>query len=283
MIVMVHMGKIIRQLRKQQNMTQEKLGNGIVSKSVISRIENDIVEPDLMVLEALFQRLGKSLNPFEIVVSNREFELLKAGEYAAALQTTVIAEGDIVKDIREAKGLSQEKFSSDIYSRETISNIEHGRTPRRKKIKNLLEKQGESFKRYYGYVVTEEYEVYELVEQYQKIAESNPEEAKKLRRKIRDRINREHPVNQQFLESSELFEKRREGRITYGEELAGLERCLRLTMPEYDGMLYRIPHRQEVLIIDEIVTCMEAVQRRTAAQSLAEEMKKKQKKKIKFS
>ena len=67
---MLHMGKLIRQLRKQQKMTQKELAEGIVSEPVMSRIENGTSNPNLNELCALFQKLGKSLAPFEIVVCN---------------------------------------------------------------------------------------------------------------------------------------------------------------------------------------------------------------------
>lgn len=280
---MLEFGKLIRQLRKQQKMTQKVLASGIVSESVMSRIENGVTEPGLVTLNKLLQRLGKTLHPFEFVVSNREYEALKRNRDKAAMGTIVIAEGDYFKDIREATGLSQEKFSSDVYARETISNIEHGRTPQRKKIQDVLEKQGLDFKKYYGYVVAAEYETYELVEQYRELLLAGREESAAVLLRIREKLDKSNPVNLQFLESSELMEKRRKNGITIGEELAGLEKCLRYTMPEYDGFIYRIPYRQESTILEEMIACMKELQRTEAAQYLAGELVKKNEKKLKLS
>jgi len=280
---MLQMGKMIRQLRKQQKMTQKDLSEGIVSEAVMSRIENGSVDPGLVVLRDLFGRLGKTLQPFEIVVSNREYEEWKQNAEKFKMKTVVIAEGDYFKDIREAMGLSQEEFSSDVYARETISNIEHGRTPQRKKIQNVLEKQGASLEKYYGYVEAAEYEVYEWVEQYRGLSAKGVQEAEEWLKKIREALNRSLPVNRQFLESSELMAKRRTGRITVGEELAALEKCLRYTMPEYDGKIYRMSYRQETVILNEIVRCMEEVHRMEAAGVLVREIKKKNGKKLKLS
>ena len=249
----------------------------------MSRIENGLTDPDLTDLHALFERFGKTLEPFEIVVSNREYEERKAGSGANGIQTILIAEGDYFKEIREAMGLSQEEFSSDIYARETISNIEHGRTPQRKKMQNVLEKQGASYERYYGYVEATEYEVYEWVEQYRSLAENEREEAKNLLEKIKEALDCSLPANRQFLESSELMLKRRNGEITFGEELAALEKCLRYTMPEYDGRIFRTPYRQETVILEEIVYCMEQLKRTEAAGRLADEIMEKQRKKLKLS
>lgn len=280
---MLQMGKLLRQLRKQQKMTQKELAAGIVSEAVMSRIENGVVEPDFHILYELFHRLGNSLKPFEIIVSNREYEELKSNGEAAGGQAVVIAEGEYFKDIRESMGLSQEEFSSDVYARETISNIEHGRTPQRKKMQNVLEKQGTVFEKYYGYVAATEYEVYEWVEEYQVLAETGEEAAEEIFRKIKERLDCTLPVNRQFLESCALIAKRKAGDITVGEELAGIEKCLRYTMPEYDGMVYRIPRRQEIIILEEIAWCLEALQRTEAAQVLATVLSEKNRKKLKLS
>ena len=280
---MLLMGKMIQQLRKQQGLTQEALGAGIVSKSVISRVENGQYEPDIFTLYALMKRLGKSLKYFEIIVSNKEYELLEKGAYDTSLQTTVVAESEFFKDMREAHGLSQEQFSFDIYARETISNIENGRAPRRKKARVLFEKLGESYKKYYAYVVSQEYEIFELVETYQQKRKENVEEARKIRLELKKRMDGNHPVNRQFMESAELMEKRQKGSLTAGETMAGLEKCLRYTMPEYDGTIYRIPHRQETVILKEIVECLKELNRKEATLELAFEVEKKNSKKLKIS
>lgn len=280
---MLQMGRLICQERKQKQLTQEELAKGILSKSEMSRIENGQRIPDIFVLAALLQRLDISLEPFEIVVSNQEYELLQAGEYSVPICTTVVAEGVFFKDLRDAKGLSQEKFSSDICARETISKIENGRTPRQKKIQVLLEKQGEQFEKYYSYVVAKSFDVYELVRQYQEKAEKEPEQAKKILEEIRPQIDAKLPVNLQFLESSEIMEKRREGLLTAGEELAALERCLRYTMPEYDGDIYRIPYRQEIVILEEIVEDLKLLKREEKARELMQKIEEKCIKKLKIS
>lgn len=281
--MMLHIGKIIRQLRKQKKMTQKQLAEGIISETVMSRIENGIIEPSLMELHKIFQRLGKTLEPFEIIISNREYEEWKITGEGAGIRTVVITEGDYFKDIRESMGLSQEEFSSDVYARETISNIEHGRTPQRKKMQNVLEKRGIAFERYYGYVTAAEYKVYEWVEQYQRMIKTGQKEAETLLADIKGGLDCSLKVNHQFLESSGLIAKGKSGEITTGEELAGLERCIRYTMPEYDGNIYRIPHRQEYIILEEIVHCMELLQRVEAAQRLADEIREKNGKKLKLS
>lgn len=276
---MIQMGKLIRQMRKQQGMTQERLGSGILSKSVLSRVENGAREPDVFALNALFHRMGASLEYFEIVVSSWEYEQLKQAAMELPLKTVVIAENDLIKDIRKTRGWSQEQLSENVCARETISNIENGRTPNHKKWKTLLEKLGETQERYFGYVETTEYAMYPMVEQYQNLKQGDRKAV--LLEKIRKGLDKGLPVNRQFLESSEIMARGEEGLLEPGEELAALEKCLRYTMPEYDGMIYRIPHRQEVIILDRIVACMERVKRTEAAGILAAKVAKKNGKKVK--
>lgn len=279
---MQEIGSLICRLRKQQKMTQKVLAKGIVSESMMSRIENGSIDPDLLTLHLLLRRLGKSLEYFEIVVSNREYELLKKKEYQGNLNTTVVAEGEYFKDIREAKGLSQEQFSSDVCARETISNIENGRTPQRKKIRDLMEKQGESFEKYYGRVQSQEYELYEMAEQYLNMLPIDSE-AKKLLEKMEERLDMECPVNRQFIESSKLIEDIWENRQKTDEIFLKLEDCLRYTMPEYDGTLHRIPFQQEVQILEAMVKCLKLTNKKDAAKHLWEEIAKKKEKKLKLS
>lgn len=279
----LQMGKVLRELRKQSGMTQEELGDGIVSKAVLSRIENGQTEPELLKLIALMQRLGKSLAPFEVIVSCQEYEeLLTEGQKYEA-QITIVTECEYLKDIREAKGISQETFSQDVYSRETISKIEHGRNPQFRKMRELLEKLEEPHDKYYGYVVSQEYRAHELAEKYHQKRHKTPEAATRLLQELKECLDAEQPVNLQFLESAELMEKRRKNVITMGEELAGLEQCLWYTMPEYDGRIYRIPFRQEVVILQEMIKCMKRLKRPDAARTLAGNVEEKISKKRKIS
>lgn len=332
---MIQMGKLLRQLRKEQHLTQEKLGEGLMSKSEISRIENGQRKPDIFQLMALLQRLGKSSEYFEAVVSSTEYNLLllrkkiresmRAAEFDRAaqylkeyeqqadvtkelqhqyLQKTrkaieekncmpdvsgpeqnmlVILETTVLKDIRKSMGMSQEQFSDNLCARETISCIENGRTPNYKKLKEILEKRGIIWAKYYGYVVTTEFEVYELVQEYQRVLPADRNIAESLLQDIRQRIDVSHPVNRQFLECAELLDKLNRRKLSPGEVMAGLEKCLRYTMPEYDGSLVRIPYRGEVMVLDGIVECLKLLKRSEAAEELAEGIAKKMGEKLKVS
>lgn len=279
----IQMGKVICYLRKQQGLTQEELGEGIVSKSAMSRIETGQEIPSVLVLHRLMEKLGATLEHFEIVVSSKEYETIKNWKDDFQLSTIVISENDILREIRLAKGLSQEQLCRDICARETISNIEHGRTSNRKKMEDLLMRLGELPDKYHGYVDTLEYGVYELVQQYQCLLNANIEEAKIVRMKIGQRLDGNNPVNRQFMESSELIEKKLEGKLQPEEIIEGLEECLRYTMPEYDGAIYRIPYRQEVVILETMAELLHLLQKDELATGLRENLLEKNEKKLKIS
>lgn len=284
----LQMGKLIRQLRKKRGLTQKELGKGLISEAELSRVENGTRKPDILLLNALFHRLDASLEHFEIVVSGEEYEKLmkktdKTGEAHVPLRTVVIAEAELLKDIRETRGWSQERMSENVCARETLSKLENGRSPKRKMWKRLLEKVDGPQEQYYGYVETTEYEVYLMVEEFQRLLQSNSAEASELLARIGKQLDWNSAVNRQFLDSSGSVMKLLLGQLGLEEELEAMEQYLRYTMPEYDGGLYRIPHRQEVVILQEIIRCQVLLGRIDAARHLEQMMIKKTGKKLKIS
>lgn len=332
---MIQMGKLIRQLRRQQGLSQEKLGEHLISKSELSRIENGQKEPDIFLLNALMFRLGESLEYFEIVVTGTEYELLrlrnlikkslqeksfpeaerqlkayeeltegkkqlhddyitevknaiKAKQQKVQLSIpelpkTVISAIELLKEIRKAKGWSQEQFSGDICARETISCIENGRTPNQKILMKLLEKHSITWNNYYGFVEAEDVKTYRLVKEYQNLAETNPEKAGFILKEIKKRLDTSLPVNRQFLESANLLEQLGNGTLSLEDGKKKLEHCLRYTMPDYDGKLHRIPYGQEVVLLQRMIECMKQLDEKESAEVLQQNLSKKLGKKLKVS
>lgn len=58
------LGRLIYVVRKEQNISQAVLCQGLCSKSKLSKIENDQLQPDIFLSEALLQRLGVSERVF---------------------------------------------------------------------------------------------------------------------------------------------------------------------------------------------------------------------------
>lgn len=68
-------GKLIHELRTEQNVSQIVLCQGLCSKSKLSKIENDKLQPDIFLAEALLQRLGISERVLTFWGNERESKL----------------------------------------------------------------------------------------------------------------------------------------------------------------------------------------------------------------
>ncbi len=68
-------GALIRELRLEQNITQQILCYGLCSKSKLSKIENGSLQPDIALAQSLLQRLGISDAIFTFYGNNHETQL----------------------------------------------------------------------------------------------------------------------------------------------------------------------------------------------------------------
>lgn len=68
-------GRLIHELRTEQGLSQTILCQGLCSKSKLSKIENDSLQPDVFLTEALLQRLGISERGFTFWGSERESKI----------------------------------------------------------------------------------------------------------------------------------------------------------------------------------------------------------------
>ncbi len=60
----VTIGTIIETLRKKQKLSQQILCNGLCNKSTLSKIEKNLLNPDILVAQAILERLGLSSKEF---------------------------------------------------------------------------------------------------------------------------------------------------------------------------------------------------------------------------
>lgn len=73
---MKNIGKVIGALREKKGISMQELARGIASIAEISRIESGQQEPDGFLAEALFQRMGKSVDKLELMVAPEEYEMV---------------------------------------------------------------------------------------------------------------------------------------------------------------------------------------------------------------
>jgi len=68
-------GSLIRELRMEQNISQETLCYGLCSKSKLSKIENETLQPDVALAQTFLQRLGFSDTVFTFYGNEHDFIL----------------------------------------------------------------------------------------------------------------------------------------------------------------------------------------------------------------
>ena len=70
------MGNLYREIREHLGVSQAAITENIVNQSVVSRFEKEGEIPNVLVLNTLFQRLGKSLSHFTVLVTQEEYDYL---------------------------------------------------------------------------------------------------------------------------------------------------------------------------------------------------------------
>lgn len=71
----IELGKLLHQVRKEQNISLEKLARGLCSKQALSDIERGNVQADKMLLDIMLQRLGKSTDKQEVILTWEAYHL----------------------------------------------------------------------------------------------------------------------------------------------------------------------------------------------------------------
>lgn len=187
----------------------------------------------------------------------------------------IILSNELLREVRLAQKRSQEELSEGICARETLARIEVGRTPNRKYLQEILERLGIDREKYYSYVIAKNWEIYELVRDYKKNCFfENQENAMEALEKIKANIDMTIPANKQFVEMAYVRDKIRKKEITWEDAIEQLTSALRYTMPEYDGKIYRVPYREEFLVLNRIALCLKQSGRRQEAIAMYESMLK---------
>jgi len=71
--MIIKIGEMIQRLRKELLVTQGDLARGLMSEADLSRLENGEKDGDCFLISALFQRLGKSMDQFEMSITDEEY------------------------------------------------------------------------------------------------------------------------------------------------------------------------------------------------------------------
>ena len=108
-------GRLIGELRKEAKIPQKRLCKGLCSVQLLSKIELEERTPDMLLLEALMQRLGKSPEKLEIILSLEEYQHIEArDEIEDALRFGKIEEAEeklnVYLEKYEHEGIMQQMY-----------------------------------------------------------------------------------------------------------------------------------------------------------------------------
>ncbi|MDE6622460.1 MAG: helix-turn-helix domain-containing protein [Lachnospiraceae bacterium] len=176
--------------------------------------------------------------------------------FKSSFQGEFVLSNELVRDLRESRGLSQEKFGADICARETLSRIESGKSrPNKKNLHQLLRRMGVDRENYYGFIEADDYELYEKVRLYNRcFPKGRLEEAWKLLDEIEDGVDMTVPVNQQFIGMGRITKQIAEGTLSREQAIQQYKQLLDLTVLSLDSgtMIYRVPFRTEYMLWNKI-------------------------------
>ncbi|MDE7185874.1 MAG: helix-turn-helix domain-containing protein [Lachnospiraceae bacterium] len=264
-----HCAWLLGQLYLEQNRVEDAYA--ICRKGMESLIENGSLSPlwEMLELEEIcLQRLRKEAElarcrkyqeaiAFLYKVTGKHLESnMMAAFMKSSFQGELVITNELVRDLREAKGLSQEELCEGICAQETLSKIETcKRSPNKKNLYKLLKKMGMERENYYGFIEADKYELYEKVREYNRcFPKGKYEEAKKLLDEIEQGVDMTTRVNRQFVGMERIYEQTAQNKISREYANKQLREMLQLTMPSMESkrMVYRVPFRTEYMLWNKI-------------------------------
>lgn len=179
-----------------------------------------------------------------------------AAFWKSSFQGEFVITNELIRDLRKAKGLSQEKLGEDICTQSTLSQIENGkRSPNKKNLYQMLKKMGMKRENFYGFIEANDYELYEKVREYHRcFPKGQTQKAMKLLDEIENGVDMAKAVNRQFVGTGRISNRTANGELTREQANEQLRELLHLTMPPMNSgtMIYRVPFRMEYTIWNHI-------------------------------
>lgn len=161
--------------------------------------------------------------------------------------------GEIIREERKARGMSQEELLEGIYQEPaTLSRVENGQMPDRKKLRRLMERLGMSGWRYAGAVATEDYRVLEMNDEIEQLlCRHEHEKASWETEQMKRYVDLSVPENRQRVEGLDVKNRFRKGELKPEEAYDRAEKLLRLT---YHNKTERAPFRNELRLLNDMCT-----------------------------
>lgn len=162
--------------------------------------------------------------------------------------------GEIIREERKARGLSQEELIEGIYQEPaTLSRVENGQMPDSRKLRMLLGRLGVSRQRYAGSVAAVDYHVLEMNAEIEKLLCRHEEEKTAwAAEQMKQCVDMSIPENRQRVEGVEMAWRLRTGKMELEEAYSKADELLRLT---YKEGTERVPFRNELRLINAMCIC----------------------------
>lgn len=169
----------------------------------------------------------------------------------------LVIDRELLREMRLSQGMTQEGLSEGICAPETLLRIEGGkRKPNRKNLYKMYRKMGLEREKYYGYIQTDDFTLYEKVREVMRLLfEGNDERAEITFNEIVGKLDMEILLNKQFIETLQLMFATRKCKIDWTVAAEEASNILRYTMRDYRGIVYRTPFRLESVILNFIAMC----------------------------
>ncbi|MDE5865560.1 MAG: helix-turn-helix domain-containing protein, partial [Lachnospiraceae bacterium] len=187
--------------------------------------------------------------------------------FLTSMQGEIVVTGELIREMRMSQKMSQEELSADICTQETLSRIENEkRSPNTKKLYQMFQRLGLERERYYGFIVADDYELYEKVRLYKRsMGREETKRGEQIFDELAERLDLKYVINNQFIETSKIQAELKKGTLSYECAYEELKKILNYTMKNYDDKVYRVPFRQEALILNQMARCLRKTKKEEAA------------------
>lgn len=223
---------------------------GLCERAVALLTKNNAL-PNLLALLNLRIEALMGLREQGIKEENLE-RLLKQAEALRTVERELYLEKEIIAKNRRALGLTQERLSENICSRETLSRIERGRRAHSRNFKRLAErlawikeKRSNEISCWNHKALEEKYEIDRLINHYRY------EEAKERLKRFPQQSSKE---GKQYVLYATTVAEQRLGEKSSEEVLKLLQKALMMTLPlrDLENMKDYVLTKQEVFILNGI-------------------------------
>ena len=178
--------------------------------------------------------------------------------FLTSINGEIVVTNELIREMRLSQKMSQEELSFGICAPETLSRIEYGkRSPNTRNLYQMFHKLGLDRERYYGFIVADDYGLYEKVRFYKRnFGKEKIEKAEQILEELSTELDPEYVINKQFIETGRVLINLKKKEISYECAYEELRKILNYTMKDYVDTVYRVPFRQEVVILNQMAKCL---------------------------